>query len=488
MQTRTFSRADAVANTAKPMMVVFLLTIVIPVYFDIGGLRLSPYRLFLLFAFVPVVFAWLGGKCGRIILLDWLMLSFTLWAVLALFVLHGSATIQYSGIQAVETFTPYLLGRYFVRSISDYERFFKVMFVLLLFFIPAAVLESTQGMRIYNEVFKAFGTTFPWANYAPRMGMFRSQVVFEHPILYGVFCSTTFAPFYFMRRKGNGNRVQGVRRAWASLVATFFSLSTGAFLPVILQTCLIVWDHVLRNFAARWKLLMGLFAAGFVLIDLASNRTPFEVFISYLTFNSGTGYWRILIFDYGMQNVWENPIFGIGLGGWRRPAWMHSASVDNLWLLMALRYGIPAFLLIFAAYMTHIISIARSKLHDPGKRLVRKGYLFTMIGLGISLCTVHLWAGTFVYFMFLIGAGVWLIDRDDTAPETDQEAELAPERASMNRLSPAPVAAATFSRGTGEGPAYSRFAPRPTRKGEQGRVESFLVKHHRQKRGIHESK
>ena len=35
------------------------------------------------------------------------------------------------------------------------------------------------------------------------------------------------------------------------------------------------------------------------------------MFLTYATFNSGTAYYRSLIFEWGMKNVWGSPIFGM---------------------------------------------------------------------------------------------------------------------------------------------------------------------------------
>ena len=62
----------------------------------------------------------------------------------------------------------------------------------------------------------------------------------------------------------------------------------------------------------------------YIVVDMLSNRTPFEVLISYGTFNQATAYNRVHIWNYGMQNVMGSPIFGIGLNDWARPSWMQS--------------------------------------------------------------------------------------------------------------------------------------------------------------------
>ena len=55
----------------------------------------------------------------------------------------------------------------------------------------------------------------------------------------------------------------------------------------------------------------------------------------------------------------------------------------------------------------NLVQIVRADLSD---RLAdfRRGYVIALVGLAITLCTVHAWGATFVFVMFYIGAGSWI--------------------------------------------------------------------------------
>ena len=110
--------------------------------------------------------------------------------------------------------------------------------------------------------------------------------------------------------------------AGAITFATFLSLSTGALVSIAVQVAFMVWDRVTRRIRRRWTILAGLAVAAFVTVSLFSNRTPFHVFVTYLTFDVHSSYNRILIWDYGTAEVWRHPLFGIGFNEWERPSWM----------------------------------------------------------------------------------------------------------------------------------------------------------------------
>ena len=416
-----------------PFVILLLISLVLPIYFNIGSLRLSPNRLLLIVAFVPATLRWLSGAAGRLRAADFWVIGLCFWVTVAMIAFGGTSTIQFSGITTIETLGAYLVGRAYIRTEAQYRAAMRVLGLLVLVLVPGALLESLTGIRIYNRVFSPIFPTFPWADYELRLHMFRAQTVFEHPILYGVFTAFCFAPALAIARM-KAPRITAGLRASPVLIATFFSLSMGAYLGLFVQFYLLAWGFVLRNVRKRWKILGVLVALAYVTVDALSNRTPFQVFSSYLAFDAHTAYWRVLILKYGMENVWAHPVFGLGLGDWARPDFMGTSSVDNFWLLFAMRYGIPGFILIFAVYLAVVIGLMRAKLTDPVLQAHRDALAFSFIGLGIAICTVHLWGATFVFMMFMLGAAAWLSDvkpDDPVSPETDETARRVMDRTGL---------------------------------------------------------
>jgi len=409
------------ASSARSVWVtLFLISIVIPLIIPVGTWRMTPYRIFLFLALFPLVPMWLSGQCGRLRLVDVSLLLFALWNLTSMFVTEGFGRLEYIGAGFIETLGGFLVGRCLVRSAADMDRFVKVMFVFMVLAMPAVVLETFFGYRLYSEFFALFGDTYPWAAYV-RSGVYRAQVVFEHPILFGVFSATTFSLLYYTINPKTG-RIFGLRRAWLSIVATLFSLSSGAYFGLAAQFGFIAWGWVFRFTVSRWKMLLFACVGGYVGLDLLSNRTPFELVASYMTFDAGTAYWRVLIFRYGMDNVWANPVFGLGLSNWVRPGWMRTTSVDNFWLLTAMRYGIPSFLLILTGVVSLVVSLTRCKLASEQAQKQRLALVFVLLSLFIAIATVHLWNATYVYMMFLFGCGMWMLDDDADAASTTTSA------------------------------------------------------------------
>jgi len=246
----------------------------------------------------------------------------------------------------------------------------------------------------------------------------------------------------------------------------FLALSSGALTAIAIQIALIVWVTLFARYRYRWWLLVGLFAVAYVVVDLLSNRTPIDVFMTYATFSPHNAYWRSIIFDWGMKSVWAHPIFGIGLNDWVRPSFMYSGSMDNFWLVMAVRYGIPGFLLLVIGYVVSIAKIMRRDF-DTNKRLTlfRRSWVFIILGLSFTLCTVHIWTNMYSFVFFFFGAGIWLI--------TVQPAAGAPRAETVRKAgglvtlhNPASAVEAPPSLPhpepgkTRDGPRYSRFPVR----------------------------
>jgi hypothetical protein len=115
--------------------------------------------------------------------------------------------------------------------------------------------------------------------------------------------------------------------------------------------------------------------------------------------------------------VLANPIMGIGLEDWPRPFWVTS-SVDNFWLLISMRHGIPAIGLLLGGLAFHLAAILRAKNLSPRLARYRTGYVLALLCLYFTLCTVHIWGGMSSFVFFYIGAGLWFVDAAGQGAET----------------------------------------------------------------------
>ncbi|MFO1006186.1 MAG: hypothetical protein U0929_09515 [Planctomycetaceae bacterium] len=389
---------------------LFILALATPPELSVnaGGLRISAYRAVLLLSFLSSSRRLVGGKAGDWHGADGLMLLHSAWAMLALIAYAGVGQgLETGGIYFIEAMGAYLLGRCYIRNASDFAAMSRLMFLIVVVMSGFALVESVTGQHFIRETSRAVLGGPSLVPIEPRMGLHRAYGSFDHPILFGIFCASSFALAFYLTEPHSRFKSKWLRTVF-TVGGTFFSLSAGAFSALGIQIFLVGWDLMTRGVGRRWSILGGIFATIWTVISLSSNRSPVKVFLTYFTFSPGTGYNRIRIFDCGTAEIARHPLLGIGLGDWERPEWMVSGSMDNFWLATAVRYGLPAFLALAGALLW--LSLSMSSLNYASKEVQssRAAWLVCMIGLSIAGSTVHYWNALFCLFAFLLGSGAWL--------------------------------------------------------------------------------
>ena len=411
-------------KVARPIAVALLMiSFVMPFFFSLGGLKLTGYRVVLIIFLLPAMIRWLNGSAGKIRGVDWLIVGFAFWSALSLIINHGLApTWQFTGMLMIETLAPYFIARAYIRDLESFRYFVRWFLIVILILLPFALYEMLTEQAPLLDFFGRFANVYQKWHFEPRLGFWRAQATMPHPILFGVFMTPAFALFWYVL---GWNKTLFRKASLTSLagVVVFTSLSSGAFLNVIIQMALMTWNKVFHFLKKKWNILLICFGLFYLVIEVGSNRNVFQIFATHLTLTPGTAWWRILTFEFASDDIMRNPIFGIGMHDWTRPHWMKLSSVDNFWLLITLRHGFPGLLLLFATVLTMFIQIGRRSLTGAVAD-ARLGYLFALCGFCVSAVTVHLWDATFCLFMFLFGAGVWFMDAEGdqgTSSETQQK-------------------------------------------------------------------
>lgn len=408
---------------------LFIIGLIIPLFVYVGPIRLSVYRVVLLAAFFPVLFYWLSGRAGRIRLPDICVVVICLWSSVSMVIKDGGvgASIEAIGILWVETLGAYLLARCYIRTPEAFFAITRLLFWIGLLLLPFALHELYAGPSPLLTLFGKIGPTYSENGNPGRLGLERVQGPFVHPIHFGVFFGALVGMFYYVLGCGQSWISREGRTGLAGFLC-FASLSSGPLVAVMSQLIFLLWDGIMKSVRSRWYIFFGLSLLAFIVVDIISNRTPFHVLISYLAFNEHTAYNRIRVWNFGTANIWANPLFGIGLtGDWVRPYWM-SSSADMFWIVPAMRHGIVVWIgylgLFFSAFLSVIY---RQKLSKRVQRY-RMGYICTMTGLFVVGWTVHFWDALFVFFIFLLASGLWMLDwteQGHTSPKTEGNSKNA---------------------------------------------------------------
>lgn len=395
---------------------LFILSLALPWEFAIGPAKVSPNRLVLLVMLPICVIAWLAGKAGRFRLSDFGILLFAFWCAAALLINQRSSNaIQSAGILIVETAGAYMLARRYVRNAESFHMCMMFAAKVVACILPFALIEWATGKNVLMMLAESVLHTLPYGENPKRMGFWRAQGPFLHPIIFGLFAGSTiaFMANTFLRSPRAGNAILLLACCWTTVT----SMSSAPLAALLLQIALIGWNYVFRSNAYRWKILWGMVLLSYLIVEFGSNQTPVQFYISKFTFEQQTGWYRIWIWEHGSASVLNNLWIGIGLNDWVRPKWMVSDSVDNFWLLTAMRYGLPALLLLAVSALSIWLAIARRMSSDFEAESFRTSYLICMVAFVLVGATVHFWGAVYVWFFFLLGAGVALIEAQDKLGE-----------------------------------------------------------------------
>lgn len=360
---------------------LFILSLMIPsvASIEVLGLRLSFYRIVLLISFFNILLAYRNIKKHKI---DSLVFMLSVWIFFSMIINHGESGVISGGIISMETLVPYLLARVYVKKINDLKVFIQYYICCIWFILIVSVPENFDGIPLFKRLFNIGEISD--ADHK-RIGLYRAFGVFDHPILSSVFCALGFS---LVNIVGSKEKIQKIVVA----LATFTGLSSVGFLLIGFQLFLILYKKIL----SLKKILLFLFLV-YILIDLVSTRNPLDVVISYLTLDPQTGFFRKMIWEYGIKNIVSNPLFGIGFKDWIRPSFM-PPSVDSFWLLMTMRHGIPAFIFLCLIFVESFQAGARYEFEIYEKYLIIAIYSIAFAGL-----TVHFWNALYVFVFFLIG-------------------------------------------------------------------------------------
>ncbi len=436
-------------RTTTPLLVIlYLFAVVLPIYVHAGPLLLSALRVLLLLTILPLMAKLLIGRYGRLMLPDIFFVLHTLWMIVALAYNNPDRVIQQTGSVGVEFIGGYIISRACIRDRESFLGMVKWLSTIIILLLPFSLLEARTGNpTLINLIRSLPGVGSVAVVYAePRFGIERVQSTFAHPIHFGLLCSVAFS-LAFVSMKSVWSRAKNIFISGIVFCSGLLALSSGAFLALILQIGLILWNWALRRLHWRWWLLVGLFATLYVAIDLLSTRTPIRVFMTYATFSPHTAYWRSIIFEWGMINVWDNPIFGIGLNDWVRPSYMVSGSMDNFWLVLAVRYGIPGMMVLTIGFLAGLFRVMAVSLKGDEQLInIRRAWVFTMVGLSFTLATVHIWTNIYSFVFFIFGAGMWLLSADpntNSASDDDTTGTDMPPKRPENRYTRFPPKTST---------------------------------------------
>lgn len=385
---------------------VYLLFIPEQFNFTVIGLYLPPYRIFMFGATLYLLFSAVAGRL-RFYWPDIFVVAAAVWIWLASYMTSGqlSTAISMGGSHTLDIAFAYLLSRAAIQTPREFRLFLILVTPGVALVSLIVIQEAVTHVRLLQPISSEITGIPNRLRDDVRLGLMRGAGPFPHPILAGLFLAS-FLPLYL----GSGLRGWPKFLGMAASFGGFFSMSSAALLGLVMGGFLWIYDWLTeRIWNFTWRLFLMASAALYATVELTTNTGFFGLLVRYASLNTASAYNRVLIWNYGTENIARHPWFGLGYSDWVRPSWMHSGSFDHFWLIMALRFGIPASVLLIIATVGAIALLAiKSQTYRPEDARLLRGLAISLAVFALGAISVSLWLSVLVWFFMLVGMAVSL--------------------------------------------------------------------------------
>lgn len=397
--------------------------------FEIADIAFSPHRLAGVLM-LPFVFGEVKKNPIRLSRID-LMIGFcAIWYVVSSYAVDGFPIVVTRGVATmIDLSTAYLIGRSSIRSHEDVQRFLILVLPGVALTGLTVFLESVLQRPLVRPVIAGLlGKSAGAIDMRVRLGLMRGSGPFYHPILAGTFLTSFLALYWYSFRSMRRLRIGGILAG----LSGFFTMSSAALIAIVMTFAGIGGMWIQRNSRIPVFVLAALGAvAAYIALLFASNSGPLSIFIRYLTISSDTAFYRRKIWEFGVIEVQNHPIFGIGQREYERPAWMVKDSVDAYWLLLSMQHGLPLGLGLFGAFVAVMVMLGRAMKKLPRGSTARDmhfGMIVSLFVFGLSAFTVHLFDGLDKWLMLQMAAGVSVVQHTNRLVRPAPRAPRGPVR------------------------------------------------------------
>jgi hypothetical protein len=401
------SRAGMPGRRYQVVSWLVLIGLLIPAWeaqISVAGAKFTAGRLAVAILFIPAIIV-LARRGRHIVACDIFALLTAAWIPLAASVTSGPGSFSSASAESMEFFFSYVVGRAFFFQPAALDTFIRVLRTLTIVVVIIAIAESISGRWIAHELASSlFGTT-------PLSAVFRGNTIratssLDHPILFGVFCGVVSAILLLWEQGA-------LRRAFFSgicLIGCILSQSSAALMCFVLVLAAFFYDRMMRGTPARWTIFWAVVGAGISAVFVLSQH-PIGWLISHLTLDPETGYYRILIWNAALDRISQSPLTGYALDLFNEN--ILDSTVDCVWLVAALRFGIPASAFLFLTNLAAIWPNGKPRATASRNFDERMNLAFTIVLLMFmfSGITVHFWNYMWIFWGLCIGIKASLRER-----------------------------------------------------------------------------
>ena len=365
----------------------------------IGEAKFTPGRIGIILLLFPALVI-LCQKGRRALLSDFLACATAAWLVIAALNVEGvSALFSASGSEALEFLGGYLIARAYFFGLPALDTFVRVLKVFAIIAIILAMADSISGRLIVHDTI----ASIVHASSSPEVGyrgkMVRAASTFDHAILFGVFCALTAAILIYWEK----SFLQRSLSVCLCFLGCILSFSSAALLTFLIVLATYTYDQTMGRFPSRWSvpwIVLGTFIlALFVLSD-----NPLSWILRHFTLDPQTGFYRLWIWDAALAYIPHSPMIGYG----HKLIQNHilDSSVDSVWLVYSLRFGVPMIVLLILTNVTAFLPTRPSSVHDTNDLYIdrmRRAFTVVLLMFMFSGLTVHFWNYMWIFWGLCIG-------------------------------------------------------------------------------------
>jgi hypothetical protein len=365
----------------------------------IGGAKFIPGRIVICLLLFPALFE-LFRKGRHLVASDLFACLASAWIIGATF--DTDPESWSSGFALVVEFLGgYIVARAFFFGRPAVQAFVGALkFVAVVVIALAALEHLTQHIVTYNVVAALWGLPSFTPEY--RYGLLRAFSTFPHPILYGTFCVVAGAIFLYSERSFLGRFLY----TGGCFFGCVLAVSSAPLISFMIVISVYFYDRIMRRYSWRWDALVTGLCVLLVAVFALANK-PVSWIVSHLTLDPSTGYFRVATWDSAFYYIGLSPYVGFGFEAHGMIGdFFGNASVDSVWLALALRFGIPAIVFLFLSNVATFYrsgSTGVSRQTDPYMSRMRTAFTLVLIVFMFAGLTVHYWNNIWMFWGICIG-------------------------------------------------------------------------------------
>ncbi len=385
----------------------------------VGDLKVTAIKFVIVAFFLPAAFKLIQGaskRQRRLLAPDAYALAVFICMSSGPVIISGSRDLVGAVSQALEFYGMFVIGRAFIfddQSLRDLTRGLQIVTFIV---VALGILDIIEQRYVTQDfsflIFPSSGRDLESSDPNLHRAVFgfsslRAASTFDHPIMFGSVCAAV-APLHLYAPMP---RIRRLFLVASCVVGCLIALSSGPLLGLIIVFATYVYDRLLHAYPERWKLFLSSLILCIATFSIASQN-PLSWLIRNLTLDPQTAYWRLLIWDAGLDVIGRNPWLGVGFNPTGN--YILDSSTDSLWLAKTIVYGYPMTTFLYLAPIAAIAPVRRQAVVRKSQPFLDRmctAYTLVLAAILSISISVTFWNAIWLYFALCIGIRTSLKER-----------------------------------------------------------------------------